>query len=54
MKEIEITVPVNLELSKKELYGMVARAMGITPESVGEALIINAPLTQEVRMYYTG
>lgn len=40
MKEIEITVPVNLELSKKELYGMVARAMGITPESVGEALII--------------
>ncbi len=44
MKEIEITVPVNLELSKKELFDLVARAMGITPESVSEAIIVRRSL----------
>lgn len=44
MKEIEITVPVNADLHEKELFEIVARAMGIKAESVGEALIIRRSL----------
>ncbi|MEA5005965.1 MAG: FAD-dependent monooxygenase [Rikenellaceae bacterium] len=44
MKEIEITIPISGELSRKELFDAVARAMGINPESVAEAIIVRRSL----------
>lgn len=44
MREFEITSPINVELSQNELINAAARAMGVTPKSVGGVGIIRRSL----------
>ncbi|MEN6619197.1 MAG: FAD-dependent protein [Rikenellaceae bacterium] len=44
MREFEITTPVNVEITHKELINAAARSMGVAPKSVGEINIIRRSL----------
>ncbi|MFA6335368.1 MAG: FAD-dependent oxidoreductase [Bacteroidales bacterium] len=44
MREFEITSPVNIELTQKELVDAAARSMGVAPKAVGEVVIVRRSL----------
>jgi len=44
MREFEITTPINVEITQNELVDAAAKAMGVTPKSIGEVKIIRRSL----------
>ena len=44
MREFEITTPLNVEITKKEMIDTAARSMGVSPKSVGDVRIIRRSL----------